>query len=279
MDKLTTVYFSKDRPAQLDLTLKTNKRHCHEWDLMRQFVLYKPSTDKIDDFYTSLAEDYPEVLFIKEEDFKEDLLDILVGSDSMFFIVDDCIFTRNYSVFYALAAISNIDSLIGFSLRLGENTTVCYPLEMLNEIPTFYDALQGDERGNPAAVFNWQGLQGDFGYPLELSSSIYPTRTMKKILLDGQYNSPNSLESIMDINKFTQMKLKHLACHRTSIAFCNPINKVQKENNNKAGKNKLYSVESLLINFEAGYRLKDIYSGFTSNGCHQEVDIEWELKK
>ena len=60
------------------------------------------------------------------------------------------------------------------------------------------------------------------------------------------------------------------------MAFCNPVNKVQQVNWNRAGTNPDYSVESLLEKYEQGYLIDEIlFHGYVSNGCHREVDLNF----
>ena len=88
------------------------------------------------------------------------------------------------------------------------------------------------------------------------------------------YENPNELEALLYENRYSfSTKKERLLCSYTSIAFSNPINKVQSVfASNRAGENPLYTTEKLFELFEKGYRI-DVteLAGFVPNGCHQEV--------
>lgn len=266
-----TIIFSKDRPLQLDLTLTTNKKHCLEGNIRNEFVIYKANDERYEKAYQQVAREHPAVQFIKEDNFKLDLLESIKRRKYVMFLVDDCIFTRKYSFNKIVSLLDICDGVLGFSLRLGYNTKICYPIRAENDIP--YIQMLGTNIG----AFSWrQAGLGDFSYPLEVSSSVYRVEDIKPLLENLAYNTPNSLEWVLSNSVTSFNHLQFLLCYETSPAFCNPINRVQTENNNRVGVNPKYSIENLITLYEAGYRIDPkIFDGFTSNGCHQEADIDF----
>lgn len=272
MNDFVIVYFSKDRPMQLDLAMRTNLWHGEGNADCK--VIYKASNERYQNAYETLQSTHHYASFIKEEHFKNDLLNALKGYRFVEFVVDDCIFTHDYSIETIKDRLMAQPDVIGFSLRLGLNTTECYPLKIKNEIPK---QVWEDEYGE-TIEFSWvQAGRGDFSYPMEVSSSVYRISDIELPLKFGYFTSPNQLETILDFSKYSLMHKKPmLACYKTSVAFCNPINKVQKENNNRAGTNIWYTPEALLKAFENGGRIKLFdFDKFVSNGCHQEVEVEF----
>jgi len=266
---MVTLYFSKDRPAQLDLALHSAKINCIGTTTDYSVVLYKASDGAHDDGYTMLKQRYPSVEFVRQENFKKDLLTILAGQQYVMFVVDDCIFTNECKLVEIRSMLTWHTDVLGFSLRLGQNTKMCYPLGIDNEIPELVSTTEN------MFTFNWVTAgKGDFGYPLELSSSVYRVNDLDPFLFSGIYSSPNSLESYLNQAKNFMTRKPALACYKTSVAFCNPINKVQRENNNRSGSKDDYSTKVLLDKFLSGKVINYTYSNFVSNGCHQEVDIE-----
>lgn len=268
-DKVLTVYFSKNRPLQLDLCLSSNQKQSLQWNSQKEVVIFKADTPSFYDAYMQVKEEHGSVLFFQENDFKKNLLDLIKGRDYLLFVVDDTIFTNPYSLRDICFAMDIFQGAVGFSLRLGQNTENCYPINMKNEIPLF-QAL-----GNDIYAINWTEVSvGDFGYPLELSSSFYRTKSIKTILDNCKYNTPNSLEWAMSQNLPLVKDLPFLLCYEKSVAFSNPINKVQLENNNRAGKSPENSVENLLEVYLKGGRIDyESFDGFLSDGCHQEIDL------
>lgn len=262
------LFFSKDRPLQLELTLSTCKHFSTDWDEDYPVVLYKASTDRYQRAYDSLEGKFPGVKFVKEHHFMSDVKDILSSAEHILFSVDDCVFTNYFSTKEIVSLIEKHNS-IGFSLRLGKNTTWCYPLSASNKIPLFGrvtdNIIKFDCRGN--------GF-GDFYYPMELSSSLYKASDITRLLGKYLFSNPNTLESIMHTRRHSVEYKPTLMCFETSVAFSNPINKVQKVNNNRAGESISYSPEYLLEKYERGYKIDEAaFYGFVSNGCHQEVEI------
>lgn len=274
LNKLVTVIFSKDRPIQLDLTLKTNRKYSTP-KIKNEIVIYKASDDRIENAYRQVAKENKHTTFIKETDFREDLLNCLDNKEYILFLVDDCIFTRKYSIKDALFYLNLCEGALGFSLRLGVNTTYCYSLNILNELPEMQTMRNEDRNG--VYAFNWQSIKnGDFAYPLEISSSIYRLSDIRPLLEHIYFFSPNSLEWGMYMNLFNYNNRPFLLCYDISPAFCNPINRVQTENTNRTGINPEYSIENLLRLYENGYRIDDkLFEGFVSNACHDEQDIDF----
>jgi|WetSurSiteA1Bulk_404760.scaffolds.fasta_scaffold00264_13 hypothetical protein len=266
-----TVIFSYDRPMQLDLTLNTYEKYSLNRNIEHEFVIYKTSDNRYENAYKQVAKEHPNIKFIKETTFKINLYQCIKGKEYVMFLVDDCIFTRIYSIKEVLDFVYMCQGALGFSLRLGMNTKYCYPLNVENNLP-FMQPL-----GTNLLAFNWRDAgQGDFSYPLEVSSSVYRIDDIKPIIEGIHYSNPNQLEWVMYNYIPNLVNRPFLLCHESSVAFCAPINRVQTENNNRVGINPYYSVENLLDLYEKGYRINTLpLGGFISNGCHQEIEFDF----
>lgn len=267
------VIFSKDRPLQLDGTLRSLQIHCKDIGEVLIQVLYLASELFFQKSYDSLITTYadcPYIRFHQEENFKSDLLFLLTKRSHVLFLVDDNIFVRPFNFVSIRNHLSEHNDAIGFSLRLGENTTYCYPLDVSQRSPEFLHLKDGTLK------YRWPGEDQDFGYPLEVSSSVYRTDDVIPLLLRIPFQNPNTLESAMNAEKDTFMdKLPYLLCPPLSLTFCSPINKVQNvAETNRAGSKMEHSPTSLVEAFHAGKRI-DVpkYTGFVPNGCHQEVPL------
>ncbi|MCX7908196.1 MAG: glycosyltransferase, partial [Ignavibacteria bacterium] len=268
---ISIVFFSKDRPMQLDAALRTFLINCKINQKAHKYVLYKVSENKYEKEYDLLKSNFPSVIFVREKDFKNDLLNLIKGTDYIFFSVDDSIYTNNFSLEKILRLLDQDSSVLGFSLRLGKNTNYCYPLDKFQNLPNF------EPIENKILKFNWTISEYDFGYPLEVSSSIYRTKDLLPILENSFFTNPNTLESLLDNQKniFASSK-PYLLCFETSFAFSNPLNLVQTAWKNRASEKEKYSKENLLDLFSKGFRINtDKFQGFVSNSPHQEVDIEF----
>ena len=125
--------------------------------------------------------------------------------------------------------------------------------------------------------YDWTKAELDFGYPLELSSSIYRIADLLPLLNQMGFTNPNTLEFMLDTHKKRYEREKsHLLCFEQSVTFCNPLNVVQTAWQNRSGGRAEYSSERLARMFMEGYRV-DVaaYSGMRPNACHQLAELEF----
>lgn len=262
---MITIIFSRDRALQLDLTLKSLYANTDEY--MDIHVIYTCSNDRHEKSYEILKKEHKFVDFVREIDFKTDLLRLLHDKMYVLFCVDDCVFTNHFNMNEIINLLDVNNDAIGFSLRLGVNTTNCYSVNALQQFPPCVKVKEN------ILMFGWYKADLDFGYPLELSSSVYRVPDINPILCNLDYRNPNELEWMMycSLNAYREYK-PLLMCYETSIAFCNPINRVQTTNNNRCG-NK-YSSDLLLTEFEKCGRINYLdFQGLVSNGAHEEKEI------
>lgn len=270
VNRPTTLVFSKDRPLQLDGTLRSWKRHCRDAESTSALVLYKASTSRMLSLYRRLTQEYPEVDFVRETDFRRDLLQLLRGRSDVLFLVDDTMFVHDFAMADIVGVLDRNPNLLGFSLRLGRNTTYCYSMSHAQQVPVF-EPLEDD-----GLRYRWPGAEYDFGYPLEISSSVYRNRELLPLLEQLDFKNPNTLEDIMS-RSTERFRESHpfLACPERSLAFSIPANKVQQVCDNRAGENAAYSPEALARLFAQGHRIQtQLFDGFIAEACHQEVEFK-----
>jgi len=189
----------------------------------------------------------------------------------LLFLVDDNIFVQDFSISKCIQALQSCHDALGMSLRLGTNITHCYTVDQSQPQPKMNPIQNG------ILKFDWTTSEFDFGYPLEVSSSIYRIRDIFPVIAIQPFNNPNELEYQLAVsaNKFSQ-QMPYLLCPTQSYTFCNPVNIVQKFASNRAGSNAEYTNENLATLFDQGYRVNvSAYSGFVPEGCHQEVPLEF----
>lgn len=197
-----------------------------------------------------------------------------VPSDDLFifFMVDDNIFVQDFDLFPITNSLRQTSDALGFSLRLGRNTTYTYMHNSPQALPEFSVMEQRILR------YNWTKAEHDFNYPLEVSSSIYRATQIFPLLTVSQFQNPNMLEYALAIQSRRYAKrFPQLLCFGTSVAFCNPINIVQNvAYENRAALTHHYAIEELAERFDQGQRI-DVksYSGFCPNSCHQEVELRF----
>lgn len=274
MDSIIGLIFSKNRAMQIQATIESFFMCCND-DVEKMYVLYKASSPLHQRQYEHLQKKFGNISFQEEYDFKSQTLAIVSQSKYVLFLVDDNLFVQDFSISEIIASLEANKDAIGFSLRLGRNTNYCYPKNVSQSLPAF------EMVGDGILKYDWTKAKYDFGYPLELCSSVYRLADILPILETSNYSNPNSLEEKMVCNtsKFVFTR-NHLLCFERSVAFTNPINIVQDVTRNRVGSNGEYSSEKLAELFENGFRIEvGKYSGFLPKSCHQEVELKLSLCK
>ena len=269
MNNIGGLIFSKDRTMQLRATLESLFLHCKDCDKISLTVLYKVSNLLYRQQYDDLKNRFGNVTFIEEQDFKQQTLGVIGTFEYILFLVDDNLFIRDFCLADVVRDLRYNHDAIGFSLRLGRNTDYCYMLSSQQALPKFRQA------GSGILQYYWPGQQYDFGYPLELSSSVYRVRDILELLVQLEFSNPNTLEVQMAANSqlYSQAR-SSLLCYECSVTFCNPVNVVQNVYENKHGTVNNYTSEELGDCFSQGMVVDvEKYTGFIPNAAHQEAKL------
>ena len=290
---IQTIIFSKDRPLQLHATLASFALHAEDASQVPIHVLCRSSNESYARGYARVAEelgDRLQIHWIQETDFKADLLSVILEprpdsrrqrlwnrltlraprlrTEHLLILVDDNLFIRPFRLQEIAGTLRAHPDAIGFSLRLGRNTTSCYSMQCEQPLPDF-------EAAAPGLRFAWSGQVGDFGYPLEVSSSVYRSADLITLLRSLPYNNPNRLEQgLSAASGLYARRLPTLLCFEQSVAFCAPVNKVQSILDNRSGAQEEYSSESLNNLFLDGYRV-DVAAlcDFVPRAAHEEIEL------
>jgi glycosyltransferase involved in cell wall biosynthesis len=259
--------FSKDRPLQLDATLSSLTLNCPDLDLVRVNVLYTTSSAVFETQYRTVMADHPRAVMRRERDFKADLAELAASARYLLFVVDDTLFVGDVSLAAAVAVLDADATCIGVSYRLGRNTAYCYTLDRPQRLPEFRPV------GGGLVGFDWPGADHDFGYPLEVSCSLYRASDLAPMLSSMDYRNPNTLEAALArrAKDFAAIRPR-LACPEQSVAFSVPANLVQTAWRNRISASPELTAKSLAREFARGRRL-DVahYRGHVANAAHQEL--------
>ncbi len=186
--------------------------------------------------------------------------------------VDDNLFIRPLDFREIIEVLERNPLAIGFSLRLGENIRYCYMRDTPQKTPEFIR----DELNPKILHFDWENAEHDFGYPLEISGTLYRSSLLVALIASLHFTSPNTLESKMaSLKRWFARRYPKLICYSSSVAFCVPLNKVQQDqSHNRSGNAADYSIEGLAALFDEGKRVDlATLSQFTPNACHQEIEL------
>lgn len=259
------IIFSKNRACQLQLLIESIKNNANLlFDKIN--VLYTFDYE-FNNSYNLLIDRYPDINFIKETSFKNDLLVLIdLNYDFTTFLVDDAIVYNHISDTYKneILSLVNGDGVICFSLRLGLNCTYSHPANMHYQIND-YKSYNTD-----IILFNFRQQIGDFGYPLSTDGHIFKTRNIRSLIKATQFSNPNTLEANLQstLNIIDPIMFSFKESKVVSV----PVNLVNTTFNNKNGL--LFGVSALELNnrFING-EIIDLYSlDFSNiNGPHKEI--------
>lgn len=266
---VTTIIFSRDRPAQLDLCLRSIEQHASQ-TLAPILVLHKPSDLDYGDGYATCIREHPEACFEIETDFRADTLSLLdVAEEHVTFVMDDDVFYRPLDGLEPdpETLLGNAPGLLCVSLRLGENTTYCYPHDRPQGLPRFIE----DE---DALVWDWRAGDADFGYPGSLDGHVFRTADVHAMVADAGFDNPNTLEDAL-VRGCAHLLAPRMACYRESRLVGVPVNRVAQSHwGNRYGDEHFESERILNADYLAGRRL-DLLSVRPSevDGAHREFPL------
>lgn len=267
------IVFSKDRALQLDATIQSLYANCIDIDEVDVSILYTTTLELYENQYKMLIDTYSSIHFIREKDFKNDLIKLVdvTKYSYIMFVVDDTIFIREFNTKDIINSLEENDNTLGFSLRVGMNTTYCYMQDRKQILPEFTSLP------NRLLKYNWKKSEGDFAYPLEVSSSVYGIIFIFGIVTLGAYSNPNQLEALLhkSVTIPAYFELDNLLCYKTSRAISLPLNKVQTTHKtNRCDTSQDNTIENLAKLFDDGHRINiKAYKYIVSDSVHKELPL------
>jgi len=240
------IVLSKDRSMQLHMLLSTYYEMAT--NCKKLTVLYTCSS--IDHFksYNELIDLFSEVVFVKERDFKKDVMEILIKSNSskIAFMTDDQFFKEKID-FFDVVKYNPYKFL--FSMSKGTDTNINFGRR--DKLPNFIDVFNDS---NDFLYWKWNSCINllDWSYPLNVSGVFYSRLEFIKILEMIDFNGPNSLESYLQ--KFNKFFLpRYGVCAKQAILGVVPCNVVSSESN--CPTTGVYSSDELLEKWVNGYSI------------------------
>lgn len=267
MQKINVILWSKDRAAQLDLTLKTYKKHFKEWKDQPLTIICRWSNDFYKSGYDKVIAYHPEFKYIQETDFRHNTLTAIDSSklEYVTFLVDDDIFLNDMSLDSPEFKEFDTNPLIAtISPRLHPGVDFCYTENRPAQKPEL--------RGN--RTWKWrEGCSGDWSYPWSVAAFHIFRRTDINHLFAMPFRAPNTFEGALCNIPFSGRDL--MICFDKAVTFTGANNKVQNENSNRHENSDPLDV--LNNNFLIGKRLSEnVNSGIIRNCCHGHLNYVWE---
>ena len=224
-------------------------------------VVYRATTSRFRDGYSQLDLGTRVRLVPQDEDFQATLLEVLPREERLIvFHTDDDLFFRSPSCAPLLPA-----GCVSFSLRLGENTTYCYPQACDQRLPA-------REQLGDFMVWEWSEAEHDFAYPMSLDGHIFNVAFIRDLLVDATFRDPNELERELHLVRHRAPRL--MASFRRSCVVSVPVNAVTSSIANRSGSDPRFTPEALNDLFLRGLRI-DLgeIDGTGIRGAHQELTL------
>jgi hypothetical protein len=267
---LTAIVVSKNRAAQLDLLLRSVT--CHADDLIDSIAVIWDCTDtNFEQAYMLCEEEHPSVDFYREDHFLVDVLwQLERADDHVMFLTDDSWFFRDLPDLDPCSVLHSELEVLCFSLRLGNNTNICYPLKGRWQNPPPF------EDGGDYLVWEWAKGDADFGYPGSLDGHIFRKRDLMNFLYgEEKWWNPNTLEDVISRAVYRSTR-GQMACFEQSVLVGVPVNRTSESHpGNRYAETHFIDYEWLNNRFLDGERIKfpDVHPD-TVHGAHQEMNLE-----
>jgi hypothetical protein len=253
---LTSIVFSKNRPAQLDLLLRSMKRNAPAFVRTPPTVICKV-TDEYNKGYDILEEEHRDVWYWREatgwrtfRDTVQRRLEMVPEGDQVAFFVDDDVVYRPLPVANPGSWLDLFPDTLCFSLRLGLNTTGCYPMRA--------------EQGTPLALvdgqyvrWDWrdESAKYDWAYPASLDGGIFRRDDLLRMLDGEPFTNPNELEDALVHGCRATVYPMEMASFERSVLVGIPVNVVNATHPNRHGESFRADPHELNEQYLAGGRL------------------------
>lgn len=251
---VTTIILSKDRPAQLDLLLRSIERNG-----VGQFVGTESERPVVITATHALTFEF----LIR--------LELHLASEFVCFMCDDGILYRDFNpgVRPDNWLCEDNPEILCVSLRLGYNTHICYPSGLPNKMPA-------------SIPWQWSGLDwatlGDFAYPGSIDGHIFRTADVQRMLAGKSFPNPTALECALVAGCDELARERPLmACYPHSVYVGNPVNRVSEQSGVRYGTRFPVTAAECNERFLRGERIDlDALDFSHVDGAHTEIELVWK---
>lgn len=286
---LTTIIFSKNRPAQLDLLLRSMKAHAPHF-AKNVIVIAKRDHGPYGAGYAMLAQEHADAesrgghadrhLHVIDEELEGNFRATVYhainsATTKVAFFVDDDVIYRKLPVWGPWQWLDLFPEALCFSLRLGLNTTECYSMRRPQSAPPHTQVGE-------FMVWDWRSdfAEYDFGYPGSLDGHIFRRDWLLEMLRDEPFTNPNQLEEVL-VHACRQTVWPNLiASFKQSVLVGIPANSVSETHgSNRHGDTVAWSPERLNDDYLQGLRLSLRIiesSAALVNAAHVELPLVWD---
>lgn len=269
---ITPIVFSRDRACQLDAFLRSFYRYFIGGQLPpTPNVIWTASDDGFEGAYRSCIDRHASwVRFIRETAFRADVDRLIPDEGIVCFFTDDDIL-HDVAKVVDMVHEFRAEQTLAFSLRLGMNTTRCYPHDRDQNTPVFLV-----ERAPGHVVsWSWPGADGDFGYPLSLDGHAFRATDIRHLIGNRDFTNPNQLEDVL-AHRAPELAdlLPRMASYSHSVLTGIPVNRVNTTHPNRVSDQDSMSAATLNSRYLSGERIiLDAIDFAHVDGAHQELEL------
>lgn len=275
---ITLIIFSKNRPLQLDLCIKSIKQNFKSCNKI--IVIYK-ADEEYESSYQTLKQDYQDIDFWNQINFLTDINCAISCSENEYisFFTDDCFFYKEMEIpVEDLEQIMKYKEIACFSMRMGLNINLRSDHgEVFSDKPILiYDYM------DYIIIPKTAHLYGSYwSYSLSVDGHIFRKNDISKMVnelihirpLYSWNDNPNDFESALQ--RFWTTTPNFIAAEKISSVINSPNNRVQDSHkDNRYGDMYNYTSKDLLNEFLNGKRI-DLSKIDIENVCcpHTEINI------
>jgi hypothetical protein len=266
---MNLIIFSKDRPAQLELLLRSFKRFWADWDKQKIKILFKVTGEDYFAGYKRVVRVHPEFTYWNEDSiggsFKDALLMGIEDTEEMTaFEVDDDVMIRPFDLTMPQVKRFQRDkSIMCVNLRMDREYNYCADRDEWMTVPKF----END-------TWEWKYSRLDWGYPMSVVFNIFRTKEIKPLVERLKFKGLE-LETKMSENPLPNPKM---ICFPKAKTVLVQINRVQDVAVNKALNIDPKEMNKRFLNGEI-IRLEQ-FLDLDLNSCfYYPEELEWEKSK
>jgi hypothetical protein len=262
---INTILWSKNRAAQLDLTLNTYKKYFKDWREQKLNVIYTFSNTFFEQGYNIVKKHHPEFNWVRETNFRQDTLNCYNNADEKYtsFLVDDDVFVDSFSLDdKEFKEFDSSEDVACLSCRIAPYVNFCYTQNQPQPQPQFVSKNK----------WNWLNAVHDWGYPFSVASFHIFRKSDLSFINNMPFTFANTFEGNMDKAKLFHRP--YMLCYDHSKCICTTNNRVQSENANRFENTD--PIDQLNMYFVMGKRLNTEVNNYaTINMCHGPLKYIW----
>lgn len=268
---IKALIFSSDSPMRLDALMRSISINAA--DVFGTIaVLYRANSESSRKGYEMLKDEFKNVDWVAVSNLKHDVIASMDGSNAsaICFLMDCDLFFKDISgKSLEIEAALEDQTVLTFSLRLGENVKKCYLMGIDNRL---YGQVAISSN---VMKIDWKKHYLDFGNPFCTSGHIYRTQEVLKMIKKITFDSPEEMEDALHI--FQEYPKDMMASFNESSLVTIPKTEVMAMVKSRKEKPSHIDEDGLTQSFLTGERIDLDSMGFSNvDSCYLETELKFK---